>query len=105
MVALVLEAARADQHGVAGAHELGVAFGQLKAKDELILGQGRDRLARQNHLTRGDRHVQSPAGARREHGPFARLLGDHAAVRAHRGEVALGDVEIGLGLRRAGSAC
>ena len=79
-----------------------MAFGQLKAKDELVFGQGRDRLARQNDLAERDRHVQSPTGSGRQNSPFARLLGDHAAIRAHRSEVAFGDVEVGPGLIELG---
>ena len=81
-----------------GAHELGVALGQLQAQDVLILRQGRDRLAGQNDLTDGNRHAQDATGAGRKHRPFARLLGDDAAIRLHRRQSAFGDVEIGLGL-------
>ena len=68
----------------------------------LVLGQRRDRLARHDDAADGDRHGQHAAGARREDGAFARLLRDDVAIAAHRRQVALGDVEIGLGLVELG---
>ena len=92
----------ADEHRVAGAHELRVALRQFQTQDVSIFGEGRDRLARQNDLTGGNRHAQDATGAGRQHRPFARLLGDDAAIGLHRRQGAFGDVEIGLGLIELG---
>src|SRR5208337_5429048 len=72
--AVLLEAPRADLHSLARAHELGVPLRQLQAQNVAILGQRRDRFARQHHRALRYRHTQHPAGAWREHGAFAHLL-------------------------------
>ena len=95
------EAARADQDLVARAHELGVPLGQLQAQDVVVLGERGDRLAGHHDAPVRDRNAKDAPGGGREHGAFARLLRDDAAVAAHRVELALGDVEAVL----AASTC
>ena len=95
---VVGQPARADQHAVAGAQELGVALGQLQAQDVFVLRQRRDGLARHDDASDRDGHAQHAARGGREDGAFGRLLRDHLAVALHRGQVAFGDLEIGLGL-------
>ena len=102
---LVFKPARADQHNVAGPHEPRVTLGQLQAQDVTVFGQRGDRLAGQHDLALGDGDAEDAARLGRQHGALARLLRDHAAVGAHRGERALGDVEIGLGEVAPASAC
>ncbi len=91
------EAARSDENLVAGAHELGVPFRQLQAQDVAVFGERRDRFARQHDAAFGDGDAEDAARGRRENGALAHLLGDDAAVAAHRLERALGDVESGPG--------
>ena len=79
-----------------------MALRQFEAQDELVFGEGRDRLAGHDDAPDRNRHGQHAAGARREDGAFARLLRNDVTVAAHRRQVALGDVEIGLGLVELG---
>ncbi len=97
LVGAFAEAARSDEDLVAGAHELGVPFGQLQAQDVAVFGERGDRFARHHDAPFRDGNGEDAPGGRRENGAFAHLLGDDAAVAAHRLERALGDVERGAG--------
>ena len=59
----------------------------------MVLGDGRDRLSRQDDRPFRDGRAKHAARARREHRPLLRLLRDHVAIRAHGVEGALRDVE------------
>ena len=72
-----------------------MALGQLQAQDVAVLGERRDRLAGHDDAPFRDGNRKNAAGAGREHRALAHLLGDDAAVAAHRVERAAGDVESG----------
>ena len=96
--AVILQAARADLHGVAGPHELRVPLGKVKAQDVVVFCEGRDRFAGQHDAAFGNGHGQNAAGAGGQNGSFSPLLFYDAAVGLHRGEIAFGDVESGARL-------
>ena len=70
-----------------------MALGQLQAKDVMVLGDGRDRLARQDDRPLGDWHAQHTAPARRQHRALLHLLEEDVAIGVHRLERALGDIQ------------
>ena len=89
----VLEAARADLHDVAGAHEARVPLGQLQAQDVAVLGERRDRLAGQDDRAFLHGRLQNAACGGREHRALLHLLADDVAIALHRVQRALSHVE------------
>ena len=94
----VVQAASANLHTIASAHESGVTLRQLKSKDIVLFREGRDGFAGHDRAPNRHGNGQDAPRPRREHGALGRLLFDHATIGANRREIAIRDVEHGFGL-------
>ena len=90
--------ARREQHRRTQLQQRGVAFGQAEAQEKRAGGDARDRLAGHDHGAGNGGQGQHPAVLGREHAALVHLLRDHRALRAHRFDLMLQHVDIGLGL-------